>query len=190
MMNALIRRAAGMQVAPVQVDLLDVAAWLNWKTIGIAERTGASPSRMGAEAEWAVVPCRDGYIALVYRAQDWEALKAATGEAALNDSRFGTPAGRKEHVAALNAVFRQAFMHLSRAEIRNLAVAYRLPLGPVWAPSELLQDPHMVARGFFEPVELGGAGVSMPRLPVKWSGETFRPAVFAEAVSQGHEPAK
>jgi crotonobetainyl-CoA:carnitine CoA-transferase CaiB-like acyl-CoA transferase len=176
LVSALSRRQAGETPQAVHVDLLDVAVWLNWKTLVMAELTGRPPRRAGSAAEWVVVPCRDGHIALVYRFQEWEALKKATGDARLQEPRFQTPSLRRRNRTELNAILAGIFAPMTRAEIRTLALKTKLPLGPIWTPEELQRDPHMIARSFFQPVEWDGRTVAMPSLPVKWNGTTFAPA--------------
>jgi crotonobetainyl-CoA:carnitine CoA-transferase CaiB-like acyl-CoA transferase len=45
----------------------------------------------------------------------------------------------------------------------------------VWTPAELLDDPHVVARGFFHATETPSGTVRLPRLPVRWNGQHFEP---------------
>ena len=180
LVTGLVQRSAGLPVGTKHVDLLDVAVWLNWKTIVIATRTGASPSRAGPDSEWTVLPCADGFFALVYRVPEWPNLKRLVADPRLDEERFETVAGRRENRPALNAILAEAFAARSRADIRAQALASKLPLGPVWTPEELLRDPHMVARRFFAPTAVGDRVVPMPRLPVKWNGASIDPALHAE----------
>lgn len=178
---ALTQRDAGRPAGPVHVDLLDVGVWLNWKALSTAARTGQSPMRPGAKAEWTIVPCRDGYVALVYRIQEWTSLKVATGDARLADPRFETVARRSQNRAELNAILADIFAGKTRAEIRTMALSHKLPLGPVWTPEELKRDPHMIERGYFQPVTVDGQALAMPSLPVLWNGSAFPPGGFAHA---------
>lgn len=162
----LAARRNGETVAPARIDLLDIAVWLNWKTLGLASRGVAAPRRAGRLGEWPMLACRDGYVATVFRNQEWASLKRATGDPRLEDDRFATPALRRANRAALNAILAEIFGRMTRAEIRAMALAHKLPLGPVWTPEELVEDPHMTARGSF--VQADGGHV--PRLPVTWNG--------------------
>ncbi|MBF9233848.1 CoA transferase [Microvirga alba] len=190
MIAALLRRKAGLPGGPVHVDLLDVAVWLNWKTLSTASRTGRAPTRAGAAAEWSVVACSDGYVALVYRVQEWEALKTATNDVRLNDERFQTAAGRRLHRGDLNTILADIFSSKTRSEIRAMALSKKLPLGPVWTPDELRDNPHMIARNFLYLVETGEAPVPMPTLPVKWNKRTFAPAIANSAIPIALDPAE
>ena len=168
----------GPEAAPSsrRVDLLDVAVWLNWKAVGAAALGLPVPTRMGAGANWVVVPCRDGYVALVYRSVDWDSLKRALGDSRLDAPGLATEAGRQERRGELNALMASLFGELSRAEIRRMSMAHRIPLGPIWTPAELRDDPHMLSRVFFQTVDCDGKTGALPSVPVKWNGTRFAPA--------------
>jgi crotonobetainyl-CoA:carnitine CoA-transferase CaiB-like acyl-CoA transferase len=166
-------RAPGSAPSSRRVDLLDVAVWLNWKAVGAAALGLPVPTRMGTGADWIVVPCRDGYVALVYRSVDWDALRAALREPRLDDVRFATEASRRERRGELNAILAGVFDRLGRAEIRQMSITHRIPLGPVWTPEELRVDPHMRHRSFFQAVDCEGHEAALPLVPVKWNGSGF-----------------
>jgi crotonobetainyl-CoA:carnitine CoA-transferase CaiB-like acyl-CoA transferase len=168
MMSGLLQRRGGADAPSATVGLLDVGVWLNWKTLAIAERSGQSPSRCGPDSEWTILPCADGHFALVYRVPEWPALKRLAGVPALAEERFQSPAGRRQHRTELNRILTEAFAKRSRADIRAGALQQKLPLGPVWTPLELLDDPHMLARDFFYRPEAGGP--ARARVPVRWNG--------------------
>jgi crotonobetainyl-CoA:carnitine CoA-transferase CaiB-like acyl-CoA transferase len=177
MMMGVIEHKAGEESGPKRVDLLDIGVWLNWKTMGLAKRGARIPTREGSASEWFIVPCADGYVALVYRIQEWEALKQATADQRLNDERFATIHQRREHSKELNAILSDIFSRKTRAQIRSLSLQYKLPLGPVWTPSELLTDEHFKHREFFHTTLFEGQHYPMPRLPVIWNGTAFPPAM-------------
>jgi crotonobetainyl-CoA:carnitine CoA-transferase CaiB-like acyl-CoA transferase len=165
-------------VAPevVEVSLLDTVIWLNWKSAAIAVLGRPAPSRLGRISAWPVVRCLDGWIAVVYADTDWPVLRDFIGDPRLADPRFATREGRGRHADDLSCIVERAFGHLSRRAIQALAVARRLPLGPVLSPQELATDPQILARGFLHRVQLSdGAEAAMPRLPVLWSGRSFPP---------------
>lgn len=174
--SGLVRREPREGQPPLRVSLLDVSIWLNWKTLGMVEVAGRSPTRAGMGADWVIVPCKDGYVATVFRFNEWPALKAATADPRLEDDRFSTPAARRANAHALNALLADIFATKTRAEIKAMSIAHKLPLGPVWTPAELLDDVHMRARNFFHSVtDADGHAVALPRLPVRWNGAQFDP---------------
>ena len=175
LVDMLTKRGADTAPSYRRVDLLDIAVWLNWKAIGAAAMGLHVPTRSGSDGEWCVVPCRDAYVALVYRSKDWVALKRMLNDARLDDPRFDTDAGRGEHRARLNALLRENFALLDRKDVRRLALEYRIPLGPVWSPEELREDSHYQERNIFHSRAHGEATLVLPAVPVKWNGMTFLP---------------
>ena len=159
----------------VRANLLDTAVWLNWKNVATAGWSGNSPSRAGDTAEWQVVRCADGWVAIVYQDTQWPQYRELIGDPALHEERFKTRAQRRPHSRELAGIATRSLMNRTRAEIRDLALKLRVPLGPVWSPKELEQDPQNMAREFLQTVQLGGRKIAMPRLPVLWSQQAFAP---------------
>jgi crotonobetainyl-CoA:carnitine CoA-transferase CaiB-like acyl-CoA transferase len=171
-----LARAGAGAPRTVHVNLLDTLLWINWKSVIAGQVAANSPSRQGRAAEWQVLGCADGWLALVYQATDWPALCDLVGDPRLHEERFATVAARRENGRELAALIEAGLSHHTRDEIRSLALARRLPLGPVWSPAELLQDRHYLSRGVFFPAIMpeGAAGM-MPSLPVVWNGARFAP---------------
>jgi hypothetical protein len=156
----------------VRVSLLETAIWLNWKNLAVADRTGIAPRRRGGEAEWPVVPCADGHVALVYRFQEWPRMLQVVTDPAIREERFQSIEGRRIHRVALNAILARHFAPMTRAEVKALSLTWKLPFGPVWNTAEIRDDPQMRVRDVFTAVEEG----VVPRLPVLWSGERLHEA--------------
>ncbi|WP_421994250.1 CoA transferase [Roseococcus sp.] len=159
-------RAGGEEV--VDVSLIDVATWLNWKVAAGVLVLGSSPVRGGARADWYTVPVKDGHVALVYQEKDWPGLRAVVGDARLEEERFSTAAGRRQHRVEFLAILGPWFLARTRAEVTAAAQSRRVPVGPVKWPAELLADAQNRARGF-----LGADG--MPVLPIGWNGRRVTP---------------
>jgi crotonobetainyl-CoA:carnitine CoA-transferase CaiB-like acyl-CoA transferase len=171
-------RARDGRAAPetVHVSLLETAIWLNWKSVATAATGGTVPRRLGPAADWPVIRCADGWIALVYQDGDWPGIRALAGDdARLAAPSLATVAGRLGRGAEIAAVVEQHLRGLTRAEIHALALARRLPLGPVYSLAELGESPHLSARGFLATAEGAGGPIAMPRLPVLWNGQGFAP---------------
>lgn len=164
LISALLQRPRAVEAT---VSLLEVAVWLNWKSAASAALMGTVTTRAGRTAEWPLLRCADGYVALVYMPTDWPALCALCNDERLNDARFDSPAGRRTHAAALADIVEQTFIRLTRQELQELAMARRLPLGPVWNVSDLHSDPQVIGRDFLDAV------LGLPRLPVLWNGFAF-----------------
>jgi crotonobetainyl-CoA:carnitine CoA-transferase CaiB-like acyl-CoA transferase len=155
----------------VRVNLFDVAMWLNWKNLAAAAAYGTSPTRAGESHQWQILRCRDGWVALVFMEKDWAALQDLVGDDRLGDPRFASEAGRGLHAGALGDIVEQHFLNMSRGEIEAAARAKRLPLGAVWSPIDLVEDPHYLARGFLRPARTRAGEIYLqPALPVRWHG--------------------
>ncbi len=159
-----------------RVSMLEAVIWLNWKNLASAATTGTAPGRAGKFAEWQVLRCADGWVALVYQDGDWPLLARVIGDKRLDDPALADRAARQACAAAIGEIVQRRFAALTRAQIREIALQRRLPLGPVWSPEELARDPHTLARDFLASVRLpDGPTVPMPRLPVLWNGQGFPP---------------
>lgn len=167
-----------------RANLLDVAVWLNWKTLVAADAQQTPPRRAGKDAEWRALRCADGWVALVHRDADWPALRELGGDPRLDDEKFQTGSGRRRNARALSAILEPAFLRLTRREIRDLALKKRIPLGAVWSPSELERDPQMLAREFFRRVPVQGGAALIARLPVLWNGQAFAPGAIPSPVAR------
>jgi len=173
MVAAFCRR--GPQPPVVRVSLLETALWLNWKNLATVSIGETPATRSGQAMSWPVVRCADGWVAVVYQPHEWETLRDTLGDPRLRDPRFGTPAGRASHASELAALFEGSLARLTRGEVNALAARHRLPLGVVQSAGELADDPHYRARSFVRSVASDAGSVSLPRLPVLWSGELFAP---------------
>lgn len=169
--------SAGAVHETVRVSLFDVAMWLNWKNLAAAAGSGASPTRAGRSHQWQILRCRDGWVALVFMEKDWSALQSLVGDDRLGDPRFATEAGRNSHARALGDIVEERFLTLTRSEIEALARTKRLPIGAVWSPVDLTQNPHYLARGFLRTARTrNGESHLQPVLPVRWHGLDAAPA--------------
>jgi crotonobetainyl-CoA:carnitine CoA-transferase CaiB-like acyl-CoA transferase len=149
---------------------------VNWKAASGAEASGVSPGREGRSSEFQIVPCADGYVAVVYTAQQWPATRALIGDPRLIDTRFNTRDGRRRNVAELYSILTPWFQGKTRREIQTVAQAKGVPFGPIFSPAELLETHQYVARGFLANIEHPTLGtLRLPQLPVQWNGRSFAP---------------
>jgi crotonobetainyl-CoA:carnitine CoA-transferase CaiB-like acyl-CoA transferase len=168
------REAAGFPAETIHVSMLDTLVWLNWKSV--PSRATAKPlTRTGAAAEWQVVRCADGFVALVYQEPDWAALCDIVDDARLRAPLFLDRVERIRRSAEIVLIVEEKFLTLTRREIHALALARRIPLGPIWSPRELASDPQTTSRHFLAAITLGGRKAMIPRLPVIWTGAMFMP---------------
>jgi crotonobetainyl-CoA:carnitine CoA-transferase CaiB-like acyl-CoA transferase len=184
------QHASGREL--VHVSLLDAAVWLNWKNVASASAGEEAPSRGGRAADWPVIRCKDGWVALVYQNADWLRLCALAG----NDPRLLDPAlmqaaGRAARTEEIACYFEEAWKDLTRAELERMFMAARVPAGPVWSPHELARAGHYGARGVMQGLSLDAEGriAQFPRLPVRWNGEAFAAGGFPSPMQDRKEAA-
>jgi crotonobetainyl-CoA:carnitine CoA-transferase CaiB-like acyl-CoA transferase len=170
--TALCARAISGIREVVRVSLAEVAVWLNWKMVTLASWTDVPASRRGSESEWRTLRCADGWVALVYLEADWPVLRDVVDDPRLREPRFGDRAERRRNASYINLIIEQAFSRMTRAQVRDLALEKRLPLGPVWSPRELENDPQNLSREFLRRASTdSGEGIVLPRLPLLWNGK-------------------
>jgi crotonobetainyl-CoA:carnitine CoA-transferase CaiB-like acyl-CoA transferase len=114
-------------------------------------------------------PCRDGYITTaVQTSRQWEALCALLGRPDLLEAiPWGTA---REHAGPLAEAIHAWLAPRTRLEAFTAMQEYRLPVGMVLSPEEVLADPQCAARGFFVAVDHPVAGT------LRYSGSPFDPA--------------
>ena len=117
-------------------------------------------TRFGHKREAAayIVPCQDGYVALLSTANlGWPRLVQWVQETApdnmLTDPRLTDDGYRLEHEAEVYAALQTFFAPKTKQEAYAAAQQRRIPLAPVNDARDLVNSPQLQARGFFVDVE-------------------------------------
>ena len=117
-------------------------------------------TRWGHKREGAayILPCQDGYIALLCAGSlGWPKLVAWLQDEGcdngLADERFLDDIYRFEHDAEIHATLQAFFATKTKLDIYTEAQRRRMPLAPVNTPRDLVESPQLQARGFFVAVE-------------------------------------
>ncbi len=175
----------------VDVSILDVALWTNWKTFADRLYSGRAPTRPGTAGEFQVLACADGHAAFVYTEKDWPILVRLFADAGLDAAEFATRPQRQAAGAAINARIAPWFAARTRAEIYAQAKAAGVPLSAVWRLSDLAADPQYIAQQFFADIAHPMHGtLRFPTLPLLWNGARFAPAPapeLAQALAAAHD---
>lgn len=99
-----------------------------------------------------IFPCAgdDRWVSLAVRSDaEWQRFSAVLGPPLAGDPRFVTQAGRKAHEAEVESLI-TAWTSLRQAwEITGLLQAEGIAAFPVLNTREVAEDPHLLARGFF-----------------------------------------
>ncbi len=143
---------------------------LSTHTIGeaVLERmmTGRSPEPIGNRskscAPQGAYPCagEDMWVVLTVTSdEEWVALCGVIGRPELaRDEQYATVESRCAHHDEIDGIIEGWTRSLEHQEAARLLRAAGVPAGPILDVSELYDDPHLQARGFFETVEDTEAG--------------------------------
>jgi crotonobetainyl-CoA:carnitine CoA-transferase CaiB-like acyl-CoA transferase len=133
---------------------------------GMLEYYGAFTSYTGdpvptlgnhTRATWSVYPCLDGWSGVFALERQVPALFALLDDPELTEPRFVDPLLRRlpENEEELTAKLYVYFSDKSMAELREISLKTRVPIGIVMTPNELINDPGIAARGLFEDSAVG-----------------------------------
>ncbi len=179
-------RAAGQPFSHSRVSVLDVAFWLNWKHY-LAAYLDLPNTGVGRAEEWRTYRCRDGYIAFVFQDKDLGKIAVLTGDARFTEPRFATQNARRENIDAFCRLIADWAGGQTRDAIVARAAGMGLPIGPVLAVGELLDDAQMLARGFID-LARGSPTFGHPRLPAVWTASAPDAAPRHSAPSPRQRP--
>jgi crotonobetainyl-CoA:carnitine CoA-transferase CaiB-like acyl-CoA transferase len=121
--------------------------------------TGKAVPSLGnhTRATWSVYPCRDGWSGVFALERQVPALFSLLDDHDLADPRFRDPLLRRlpENEEELTAKLYVYFSDKTKAELREISLKTRVPIGIVTSPAELLAQPGVGARGLFEDTSTG-----------------------------------
>ncbi len=166
-MGALAGQQAGHPTGRVTLDLFSANCWVNWKALA-AGAMGMAMTREGTNAEWPILPCQDGYVALIYTERDWTPLVDMIGDARLEDPKFASFKSRAENRDDYMAVIEDWCAGKTMADLYDRFQKAGVPGGPVLSPQDLLTDPLFKATDYLR--ELHGdrdQTILVPSIPVK-----------------------
>lgn len=90
----------------------------------------------------------------------------------LTDPRFRDDISRGDHGELISERLAAWCAERSSEEVLDAMEKARLPAGPVLSPQEVLEDPHIAAKGLFQDLDYPGLEIAAPvmRTPVELSG--------------------
>jgi formyl-CoA transferase len=180
-LSALIHRGKTGEGQRIQVSMLDCLASLVaeehfdvYLNEGYPKRSGNFMERL---TPFGVYASRDGCVALVAFQPEWfRNLADALGRPELaEDPRFAALGPRSRNSAEINAIIQGWVGQRASAEvIRELQEKRGVPCAEVRSPHQVLNDPHLRARGAVVPLEhpglaAGGATAMGMGLPIHFS---------------------
>lgn len=133
-------------------------------------------NRHGEAHPMTLLPCKDGYVAVMVPTDaDWELFALVTGIEALQDPKYATVEGRRRNAGEIDAILEPWLRERTRDELFHFAQELRLPFAMVLSPAEVIADPQLKERGFFSYVEHPAVGpVLHARLPWRSSGSGWQ----------------
>ncbi|MEA2279241.1 MAG: hypothetical protein QOC78_4201 [Solirubrobacteraceae bacterium] len=144
-------------------------------------RAGRRASGSGGTYPYTILPCRDGYVALIGRSRrDWRNILAALGDPPWGqEEEFADPLRiARERADEADALLTAWFATRSRAELFAIAREHGLALAPIRSVAEVLQEPQFRERGLFvDPLEVGEASFTPPRASYAFSGSDLGTSV-------------
>ena len=132
-------------------------------------------------------PCQDGYVVMgvgydVYFRRLCEAMGSPDVAA---DPRFAESEARSRNAEEFDALFIEWLMQHTKREVFELCQAHKVMCAPVLSFEELMEDPQLLARGFFGRTKHPWIG-ELPELgaPVKMSETPWRTGLTAPLLGE------
>lgn len=147
-----------------EVDALSCLAWINWKA-GVMSERGESMTREGARADWPVLSCKDGHVAVIIPDRNWPLFRDTVGDPRMLDPRFATMKGRRQHREEYFAIIEEWLLRHTAAELRAIFYDKGIPGAPILSLEQQLSDPLHLHQSFFTDIEHGTARISVPQAP-------------------------
>ncbi|MCB2228290.1 MAG: CoA transferase [Desulfarculaceae bacterium] len=191
-LKALLERQETGQGQRVDISLLDTA--LSWMSPLIARYSmnGDLPVRAGsalpAFSPYQVFKASDGYLFIGASTERfWQSLLGVLGRPELaQDPRFITNQDRVAHRDELTGLIEQALASRTRDEVVAEIRRAGIPGGPVLDVGQVLDDPHVQARGILQTLEHPDLGpITQVKTPIAADG--YMPEVHSPAPAIGQD---
>ena len=121
--------------------------------------------------------CADGRFIVIGANGDsiFQRLCAAMGRDDMAaDPRLAHNAGRVKHEPEIDEAIEAWARELESKDALRLLEAARVPAGPIYSVSDMMVDPHFIARGLFEEVDANGKPLKIPAMVPKFSATPGR----------------
>ncbi|MFH6787270.1 MULTISPECIES: CaiB/BaiF CoA transferase family protein [Methylobacterium] len=169
----------------VEVAMLDAVYPSLSSSLGLHFGTGGEvPPRTGnrhgglAEAPYNVYPTRDGFIAIICVGEGhWRALLTAMERPDLaDDPRFGSLKDRVAHVEEIDRIVGAWTGGFDKQPLFELLMRHRVACAPVRDLAEVVNDPHLHARGSLQWIDHPDLGrIVVQHSPLRFDGSELRP---------------
>ncbi len=167
--TALNAAQLGGRPASIDIGMLETVMALSQFTTVMWHCAGEVRTRHGSDL-WSVCPvnqfrCADAWVVINIVPAFWDAFTVFLERPdLLLDPRFTSNDDRRAHRAALFEIIEAQVAQWTRDEVDARALEARIPVGLVKTLDEVLADPHLAARDFWQPIALGdGNRIRAPR---------------------------
>jgi crotonobetainyl-CoA:carnitine CoA-transferase CaiB-like acyl-CoA transferase len=166
LMAALRRRRQSGKGSFIDLSQREVAVALLGESVVDYSLSGRVAAPIGNRhpymAPHGVYPCQgdDRWVAIAVGSDDeWRGLCQAIGQPALaDDARFATLLRRRQNQQALDDILSAWTRGHDHYEVMHLLQRHGVVAGPVTTAAEIIAEPHLVARGFWDTVGHPEAG--------------------------------
>ncbi len=183
-LTALYEREKTGQGRLVEVSMQDAVYATLSSSLGLMFGTadGAVPSRTGnrhsglAESPYNVYPTRDGYVAIICVGEaHWQSLIGLMGRQDINDDpRFATLKSRVAHMDLVDEIVSGWTAGWDKQALFDLLIGQHVPCAPVRDLGEVVNDPHMHARGALQRIDHPDLGpITVQRSPLRFEGSAL-----------------
>ena len=192
--TALLQRERTGQGGQVEVSMMEAIYASLASNLGSHQTDDRGIKRTGnhhggmALAPYNVYPTRDGHIAIITsNDKHWDALVEALGLCALaQQPEFRTRADRARNMQQLDATITEVTQTYGRDELLALLRLHRAPCAPVQELDDVVNDPHMLARGALRHIDHPQYGrIVVPESPLRYA-DMEMPA-YRPSVELGHD---
>lgn len=116
-------------------------------------------------AAWGIYPCADGFAGVCALERQIPALFAVIDDPELEEPRFRDITQRAENDDELQAKLYGWFGERTKQEILDLGAQYKVPFGAVMTPNDLLANPALAERHFFDAIRTTDGTARVPGRP-------------------------
>jgi len=121
--------------------------------------------------------CADGKFIVIGANGDsiFQRLCAAMGRDDMGrDPRLASNAGRVEHEPEIDAAIGAWTAAIDSVDALRQLEQAQVPAGPIYSVADMMVDPHFIARGLFEQVDVNGKPLKIPAMVPKFSATPGR----------------
>ncbi len=193
--GALFRERTGRGIS-FDLSQAEAAAYMIGVSLMEAVNSGLDPEPAGNRSSFAAphgcYPCKgdDRWCVIAVETEEqWRALAGALGRPELaEDPRFSSFPARKAHEDELDRLLEAWTRERDAHEIMALLQNVGVPCGVVQNGADLVQDPHLQARGFLvEQENLRVGRVILPGFPLRFANSSTRPNWEFPALGRDNE---